>query len=260
VTAGEAYEAFLVPAVFRPWAEMVLSLSPPAAGSEVLDVACGTGIGARLASRVVGPPGRVVGLDPDEGMLAVARGTARGPGAAPIEWRRGSAEALGLDDAAFDYVLCLEGLQFFPDRGAGLRQMRRVLRRGGRLVASVWGPLEANPAYHALSDGLRAFVSDAAAHLPPFTLGDPDAVRDAVASAGFARVTVGVETLMLSLPPARTFVEWIAAGGPTTRRNLAQLPGERRADFDRFVAERLAPYRAPAGLSMPSRRTVVVAM
>jgi SAM-dependent methyltransferase len=259
VTPSQAYEAFLVPALFRPWAEAVLKLSPPRVGTHVLDVACGTGIGGRLAAQIVGPGGRVVGLDLDDGMLAVARDGTRSPEDAPIEWHRGDAQRMPFDAATFDYVICLEGIQFFPSRLAGLREIRRVLRPGGLLVASVWGPLHANPAYEALAEGLRAFVSDAAARLPPFTLTDADEIRSAVTAAGFGRVGVSAETLTFSVPSAEAFVEWIAAGGPTMRRNLAQLPEGRRTDFSRLIARLLERYRTAGGLSLPSARHVVVA-
>jgi SAM-dependent methyltransferase len=259
MTAGEAYEAFLVPALFRPWAEAVLTRQPLPAGAHVLDVACGTGIGARLAARAVGAGGRVAGLDADEGMLAVARRTERTVEDAPIEWLHGDALALPFEAATFDRVLCFEGIQFFPDQVTGLSEMRRVLRPGGRLLASLWGPLEANPAYEALAEGLRAFVSDAAGRLPPFTLSDSEAVRGIVSAAGFTQVLVTDETLTFTVPSAAAFVDWVAAGAPTTRRNLAQLPEARRADFTRLVVERLERYRTTHALSVPSHRNIVVA-
>jgi SAM-dependent methyltransferase len=259
LTPGEAYEAFLVPALFGPWARAVLARWPPAAGAHVLDVACGTGVAARLAARLVGPAGRVTALDLDEGMLAVARRAAPGARAAPIQWRQGDALALPFEAATFDSVLCFEGIQFFPQRPAGLAQIRRVLRPGGRLLATIWGALDANPAYAALAEGLRAFVSEAAACLPPFTLADPEEIRRLVTAAGFDRVGVTAETLTFTVPSAETFVDWVAAGAPTTRRALAQVPAGRRAEFGRLVAARLEPYRAERGLALPSVRHVVVA-
>jgi SAM-dependent methyltransferase len=201
----------------------------------------------------------VVGLDLDDGMLAVARGVQPASDAAPMEWHRGDAQAMPFAAGAFDYVICLEGIQFFPDRVAGLREIGRVSSAGGRLVASVWGPLPENPAYEAVAEGLRAFVSETAARLPPFTLTDPDEIRAAVTAAGFIRVGVRGESLAFTVPSAHAFVEWVAAGAPTVRRNLAQLPEGRRAEFTRFVAARLEAYRTAAGLVLPSRRHVVVA-
>src|SRR5262245_6446130 len=90
---AEAYERIVVPALYAPLAEDLLNRAAPRPGEWVLDVACGTGIVARRAARRVGPMGRVVGVDPNPGMLAVARGAAAAEGAA-IEWRQGRGEAL----------------------------------------------------------------------------------------------------------------------------------------------------------------------
>lgn len=259
MTPAEAYEQCLVPAIFEPWARRALQAHPPAPGDRVLDVACGTGIGARLAARLVGPGGSVVGVDADDGMLGVARTTSGHADDPPIDWRHASALALPLSTSAFDFLLCLEGLQFFPDRSAGLREMRRVLRPGGTFVGTVWGPLEQNPAYHALAEGLRRFVSEEAGRLPPFALSDAGAIRALVGAAGFGDASVGLESLPLAVPSAEAFVDWVAAGGPTVRHNLAQLAHDRRREFDEFVTTRLAPYRRGNGLSLPSTRHVIVA-
>ena len=259
MTAADAYERFLVPAIFGPWAEAVIAVSPPSPGAAVLDVACGTGIGARVAARIVGPTGQVVGLDPDEAMLEIAGAAGSSEGGAPIAWRHGNALDLPLADGAFDYVLCLEGIQFFPDREMGLREMRRVMRSDGTLVASIWGALEQNPGYLALSDGLRAFVSDEAGRLPPFTLADVDVIRALFSAAGFTAFAVDAHGLDVLVPSAKDFVAWIAAGAPTTRHNLSLLkPGDRDA-FDTLIASRLARYRAATGLVLPTARHVVVA-
>ena len=103
-----------------------------------MDVACGTGIVARLASQQVGAAGTVAGLDINPGMLAVARSTTP-PGMA-IDWHEASAEAIPLPDASFDGVLCQMGLQFVPDKHAALSEMRRVLASGGHMILNVPGP------------------------------------------------------------------------------------------------------------------------
>jgi SAM-dependent methyltransferase len=67
------YERYLVPAMFGPWAADLVALAAPQPGERVLDVACGTGIVARLVAPYVGATGHVVGLDLDTGRLAIAR-------------------------------------------------------------------------------------------------------------------------------------------------------------------------------------------
>ncbi len=134
----EMYEQELVGPLFRPWVEPMLEAVELATGDHVLDVACGTGIVARLAKERVGETGRVVGVDLSPAMLAVARRVAPG-----IDWREGDARALPLgDDERFDVVVCQQGLQFFPDRLTAARQMHRALEARGSLAVSTWRPDE----------------------------------------------------------------------------------------------------------------------
>ncbi|WP_456822246.1 class I SAM-dependent methyltransferase [Bradyrhizobium sp. USDA 4502] len=128
--AAETYEDALVPAVFAPWAPLVVALADPRAGERVLDVACGTGVVARLAAQRVGPAGSVTGLDLNPGMLAVAASiaAARPTTSAPITWQEASATNMPLPAGTFDVVYCQLGLQFFPDRPR--RTARDVSRAG----------------------------------------------------------------------------------------------------------------------------------
>ena len=106
--AAETYEHALVPAVFAPWALLVVALADPRPGERILDIACGTGVVARLAAQRVGPTGNVTGLDLNPGMLTVAASvTAPDPSAsAPITWREASATNMPLADGAFAVVYC----------------------------------------------------------------------------------------------------------------------------------------------------------
>ena len=110
-TPAEVYERYLAPAIFRPWAELLLDLAVLRPGERVLDVACGTGVVARRAVEKVGAAGRVTGLDINTDMLAMARSSH-----AEVEWREASALAMPFPDESFDVVLCQQGLRFFPDR------------------------------------------------------------------------------------------------------------------------------------------------
>jgi ubiquinone/menaquinone biosynthesis C-methylase UbiE len=129
----EIYERWLVGPLFKPWAEMTfdrLALSP---GDRVLDIACGTGIVARVARERLGDAGYVLGVDVNPDMLAVARSAAPS-----IDWREGNASALPLRDGEqFDVVVCQQGLQFFPDKAAAAGEMRRALATA---VESPWLP------------------------------------------------------------------------------------------------------------------------
>jgi ubiquinone/menaquinone biosynthesis C-methylase UbiE len=133
-SAPELYERYLVPAITTKWADDLVGRAQPGAGENVLDIACGTGIVARLASRWM-RQGHVTGLDLNKGMLPVAR-TVSSDGA-PIDWTEGSALDLPFEAGTFDLVLCQLGLQFFPDQERALREMHRVLSPTGRVALSV---------------------------------------------------------------------------------------------------------------------------
>lgn len=130
----EMYERWLVGPLFRPWAEIALDEVALSPGDRVLDIACGTGIVARVARGRLGDDGYVVGIDVSADMLAVARAVAPG-----IDWREGNASDLPLHDGEqFGVVVCQQGLQFFSDKPAAAAQMRRALAKGGRLAVATW--------------------------------------------------------------------------------------------------------------------------
>ena len=120
-------------------------------GKSVLDVACGTGVLACAAADRVGPSGAVVGLDPSEEMLAVARRKDD-----TIEWLMGHAEAIPFPDESFEAVLSQFGLMFFENKATSLREMMRVLRPGGHLAVAVCDCLEHSPGYCRFAELLRS--------------------------------------------------------------------------------------------------------
>jgi len=250
-TAAEAYERFMVPALFGPWVEDVVALALPQPGERVLDVACGTGTATRFVGERVAPSGRVVGLDIDPAMLLVARSRQTSPPRWPPAWFRGSALAIPFRDRTFDVVVCLQGLQFFPDRAVGLREMRRVLTRGGRLAASVWRTIEHCRGHAALADALRRHGIDTGAVQRPFSLGAADELRRLAHEAGFAEVHIHAEVKPMRFPSARRFVESLVAGAPSSRQALARVPEDQRRALIEEVEAALRPYVDRNGLAIP---------
>lgn len=175
----DIYEHALVGPLFQPWVPPLLEDVELQPGDRVLDIACGTGIVARLAQERLGATGTAVGVDVNPQMLAVARRVAP-----TIDWREGSADELPLRGGEhFDVVLCQQGFQFFPDRIAATRQMRRALTTGGRLGLSTWRPDEEFPL-------LRQLREVAERHLGPIddrrhSLGEPGLIETLLGDAGF---------------------------------------------------------------------------
>jgi ubiquinone/menaquinone biosynthesis C-methylase UbiE len=201
---AETYERYMVPALFRPWAERLLQAASPRTGDRVLDVATGTGIVARLARPYVGASGSVDAIDASPHMLAVARARAAEEGS-EVEWREAAAERLPFPDASCDLALCQFGLMFFVDRAAALSEMHRVLAPGGRLGLNVFQAIERHPFYVALDEAIqRRLGTSAAADI--FCLGDEEGLAELIAGAGFHHVTIEQASMTSRFPNPEAFL------------------------------------------------------
>jgi ubiquinone/menaquinone biosynthesis C-methylase UbiE len=250
--AAETYERALVPAVFAAWAPLVVALGDPRPGERALDVACGTGVVTRLAAQRVGPTGKVVGLDLNPGMLAVAAsGAANEPStSAPITWQEASVTKMPLPDAAFDIAYCQLGLQFFPDRPAALREMHRVLAPGGRLGLMVWRGIEHSPGFGILAAALARHVSPEAAGImrAPFALGDAEELRGLIAASGFRDIRIQPAPGTVRFPSVARFVQDYVAGSPLAG-HVAKVTDEARATLVTEVGDALKPYLSAGDLT-----------
>lgn len=204
IAGARAYEGMHVPALFKQWCPRVLDAAGVEAGHRVLDVACGTGVLAREAAVRVGPAGRVAGVDPGRGMLAVA-----GELAPNVEWREATAESLPYHDQSFDAVVSQFGLMFFSDRTKALREMIRVLKPDGRLAVAVWDSLDNSDAYPIEVKVLERLAGDAAANAlrAPFVLGDKDGLIALFEGSGVESVGIETENGAGRFPSIKTMVE-----------------------------------------------------
>lgn len=180
----EMYERWLVGPLFRPWAELTLDELKLSPGDSLLDIACGTGIVARVAKERAGDSARVVGIDVSPDMLAVARAVAPN-----IDWREGNASSLPLAEGErFNVVVCQQGLQFFADQAQALAEMRRALAEHGRLAVATWRSDDEIPFFRDLREVAER-------HLGPITdqrysFGDAVLLEELLRDAGFENVAV----------------------------------------------------------------------
>ncbi len=195
------YERFFVPMIGEPVAKDLIRKAALRPGERVLDVACGTGIIARLALQKVGKNGTVTGLDINPGMLAVARSIV--PDA--ITWHEASAEEMPFSDESFDVVICQMGLQFMEDKPAALEEMYRVLLPGGRLILNVPGP--AGNVFEILAEAMGRNINPEDEKLVKhvFSLNDTGEIRQLINDAGFRNPEIKSEDKMLSLPSPKEF-------------------------------------------------------
>jgi SAM-dependent methyltransferase len=252
---GENYERYLVPTIFGPWAVDLVALAAPQPDERILDAACGTGAVAFEAARVIGASGRVTGLDLNAGMLNIARAHDR---EGTVQWQEGSVQAMPFPDKVFTLVLCQQGIQFCPDRGAALREMHRVLASGGRLVLSVWRAIERIPGLLALGQALRRHISPEVGVLSPFALGDGEGLAAEVATAGFHDVTPQTASRLLRYASPEEFVRTYVISTPLADL-LAQVEEARRTALLAEVSTALQPYIEGDGLVFPIESQIIMA-
>ena len=257
--ASEAYEQYLVPPMFAPWADRLIETIGIDEGDTVLDVACGTGIVARRAVRRVGNDGAVVGLDINEGMLAVAERAAVGL-QPPVEWRQGDATDLPFSADRFDVVCCQQALQFFDDPVAVLAEIHRVLAPGGQAALGVWRPLEYHPGYVVLAEALERHIGDEAGTMmrSPFPAWDGSDLDEFVQEAGFDETSVTIEIGDVRYPSATEFVRREAASSPLAKP-INAVDHAVRADLVQEVADRLDDYTDDDGVVSPMETYVITA-
>jgi ubiquinone/menaquinone biosynthesis C-methylase UbiE len=250
-SAAEIYQRELVPAVFGPWGPRVVELAALRPGLRVLDVACGTGLVARLAARMVGVDGRVAALDLNPAMLAVATELPAVEGA-PIEWVEGDAQVLPFAEASFDVVCCQLGLQFFPDRGRAVREMKRVLVPDGLAVVMVWREIDRAPGFAVLAGALgRTINADAEALMrAPFALSDAGELSRLLQSAGFRDCAIHAEIGEVRFASATTFVSSYIGGSPLAAI-VATAPAAAYEGLIGEVERALGPYIAEGALCFP---------
>jgi SAM-dependent methyltransferase len=152
-------------------------------------------------------------------------------------------------------------LQFFPDKPGALREMNRVLRPGGRLVLSVWGPLERSPGFAVLAEALTRHVNPTAGGLiasGPFGLGDAEELRALIGGADFKDITVRPAVKTLRYPSPDEFVLGYVASSA-----LASAVGDAderaRASVLAEVGAKLASAVDDRGLGFPIATNIAIA-
>ncbi len=130
---AERYQSVLVPVIFEPWARELIDRAALQGGEHVLDLACGTGVVTREIAKSGLSTGSLAAVDHNGDMLSVARELAARLGQT-AEWVEADAGDLPFESDRFDVAFCQQALQFFPDRPAALRELRRVMKSGGKVI------------------------------------------------------------------------------------------------------------------------------
>lgn len=253
--AAASYEA-LWRTHLAPAQTAMLEMAALSPGEQVLDIACGTGLVTFAAAACVGPQGHVLGIDLSEQMVESARHRSRECSLAQTDFKRMDAEALDLPDAYFDVVLCALGLMYVPDPEKALREMRRVMRPGGRLVVAVWGRRE-RCAWSALFPIVDAEVASDVCPLF-FRLGAIEALAGASAGAGFEVLKCLRLDATLAYADADEACDAAFVGGPVALAWSHFDDASRQRAQLRYL-EALEPWRNGVGYRVPSEFVIVSA-
>ena len=247
------------PAFGRRFAEQALDALIVVRGTRVLDVPCGTGIFGRLAARVSGPAGHVVGIDADGAALEVAR---RVDISEMVTWAEWDGGALPFEAASFDVVACQHGLDRFSDPVAMIQEMRRVLAPGGRLGITTWGPIEENPAFAAQLDAaITAGLEESGVVdllLRACSLHRVDQLRALAREAGLHDVSCRTVRMLAALPPV---AEWVRVypSLPPLASAWNDCDQQTRIAFLNRAAELLRPFEHDGVLRVQASSRLLVA-
>jgi ubiquinone/menaquinone biosynthesis C-methylase UbiE len=243
----------------RRFAEKALDALVVVRGARVLDVACGTGIFARLAAHVTGAGGHVVGVDPS----AVAIDTARRIDiTSNVVWVRDDLATLPFADGSFDVVALQHALHRFDDPVRILEEMRRALGPGGRIGVTTWGPIEENPAFAVQLDAvIRAGLESSGVVdvlLDAFSTHRAEDLVDLAAQAGFVDASVRTVRMLVALPRA---AEWVRVYPtlPPLARAWQDCDQQSRVQFLARATELLRPFEHDGVLRVQASSRLLVA-
>lgn len=224
-------------------------------GESVLDVCSGSGGSALPAAERVGPNGRVIAVDLAERLIALAEAKAQSRGLGNIEFRVADMLALGYPDATFDAVICVFGIFFVPDMTAAVGELWRMVRPGGRLAITTWGPDLFEPANGAFWDAIRQERPDLYRGFNPWDrICEPAGLREMLSAAGVSDAAIIAEAGRHPLNSPDDW--WAIAMGSGYRGTLAQLDPEA---FSRVRDRNLARLRESGAKSIETNVVYAVA-
>jgi ubiquinone/menaquinone biosynthesis C-methylase UbiE len=246
--ATAAYDEGWVPRL-DPLTRACVARAALAPGARVLDLATGPGGAAFAAADVVGPEGRVIGIDISDRMVALAAARAAERGRPHVSFRRGELEDTGAPTASFDAALCAFGLMFAADRGAAFAELARVLAPSGRVSLCVWG----RRSHCGWAEVFPIIDRRVHSEVCPlfFALGVPGALAHALAAAGFEDIEEERVSVTLLWGSAQEACETMLEGGAVALA-WSRFSEATRAEVRAEYLASLEPFRHGERYGVPA--------
>ena len=236
----ELYDTYLVPLIFEQFASDIAKRAAVTSPETVLEVAAGSGVVTRALSRMLRDDAKFVVTDLNQPMLDHAEHKQGADNR--ITWQQADALSLPFEDAFFDVVVCQFGVMFFPDRVAGYREARRVLRPGGQYIFNVWDRIDANDFARIVTEAAATvFPNDPPQFLArtPHGYHDVDVIRTELANAGFSNISIEtIETSSKAPNPRHPAVAYCQ--GTPLRSEIEQRDAQLVEQVTTVAAEAIA--------------------
>lgn len=214
-------------------------------GARVLDVGCGTGASALPAAAAVGPDGRVTGIDVAENMLHRARAKAKARRLDNVTFDVADMTACGLPDEGFDAVISVFSVFFVPDMEQQIAELIRMLRPGGRLAVTVWGPRAFEPGASIFGEEVRRVRPDMPVQARPWErLTDPRTLRRLLRDGGASEPAI--QTISDSQPLSGAAEWWTIAMGSGYRWEIDHLGADEQQTVRERSVQRLSDMNVRA--------------
>ena len=255
----ENYDRYMVPLIFEPYASDIAKRVSAFSPRSVLETAAGSGVVTRALAPRLSPDAKYVVTDLNQPMLDYA--ASRQDADKRIQWRKADALALPFEDAAFDVVCCQFGAMFFPDRLAGYREAKRVLKKGGIFVFNVWDRIEEN----VFADDVTDALAEVFPHDPPRFLArtphgyhDIALIRDEVKKAGFSKAVIETKAEQSCAPSARHAAAAYCQGTPL-RNEIETRAKDKLEAATNYVASHLVQKHGTGAVAAKIQAHIITA-
>lgn len=238
----------------QPVAEALISLADLSEGQQILDVAAGTGEPSLTIARRFGSKVHLIGIDGAEAMVDVANEKLRKEGLSGVTFRQMKAESLSFPSNRFDRIISRFGVMLFDDPLQGLKEMRRVMKPGGKMAIAVWSEFHRIESLHLIWELImKRLPAQARPPLPKMAdLGPPGKLEALLRNAGFNRFEVNPLPLFYTFNDFETY--WaINTESGTLREPLDRLSPVEQEEIRREASHRMAPFRKDGKIIMKNQ-------